>query len=151
MTSEPGKQIIAIYIWPNISRGKGNATVKFDQLIEYDLKNIFFGKIITKYGGTTNPRKSKLGLSLDINRLRFYAVCFIVCLSRRLSKYIEKKVLTTCFYLDKAFSKNKKWSVTSLHAWFFAWFFKILFLALYSVNWPIFIAWLALCSTISLL
>ena len=67
----------------------------------YNYQSRLRTKIITKYGGTTNPRKSKLGLSLDINRLRFYAVCFIVCLSRRLSKYIEKKMLTTCFYLEK--------------------------------------------------
>ena len=34
MTSEPGQQTIAIDILPNISRGKGNHTMKFGQLIE---------------------------------------------------------------------------------------------------------------------
>ena len=56
MTSETGKQIIAIHILPNISRGKSNMTAKFDQLREYDLKNFFLGKSYTKYGGTTSPR-----------------------------------------------------------------------------------------------
>ena len=32
MTSQPGKQIIAIYILPNISRSKSNQTMKFGQL-----------------------------------------------------------------------------------------------------------------------
>ena len=34
MTSPPGKQIITIHILPNISRSKGNQTIKFGQLIE---------------------------------------------------------------------------------------------------------------------
>ena len=34
MTSQPGKQIIAIQSLPNISRRKGNQTMKFGQLVE---------------------------------------------------------------------------------------------------------------------
>ena len=34
MTSQPGKQRIAINILSNISRSKGNQTIKFGQLIE---------------------------------------------------------------------------------------------------------------------
>ena len=41
MTSQPGKQTIAVHILPNISRSKGNQTVKFGQLIEYNMRNIF--------------------------------------------------------------------------------------------------------------
>ena len=33
MTSQPGVQTIAIHILSNISRSKGNQTMKFDQLI----------------------------------------------------------------------------------------------------------------------
>ena len=55
MTSKPGKQTIAIHILPNISRSKGNETMEFCQLIEYN-------------GGGTIPRpfskKSKLNISL---------------------------------------------------------------------------------------
>ena len=40
MTSPPGKQAIAKDILPNISRSKGNLTKKFDQLIEYNMRNI---------------------------------------------------------------------------------------------------------------
>ena len=44
MTSQPGKQTTAINILPNISRRKGNQTMKFGQVIEYDMKNIFIEK-----------------------------------------------------------------------------------------------------------
>ena len=41
MTSQPCKQTIAIHILPNISRSKGNQTMKFDQLREHNMRNIF--------------------------------------------------------------------------------------------------------------
>ena len=40
MTSQPGKQTIAIYTLTNISRSKGSRTINFGQLIEYK-RNIF--------------------------------------------------------------------------------------------------------------
>ena len=54
---------------PNVSRRKSNQTVKFGQLITYNMRNIFFEKLYTKYGGETIPRPfskiSKLSISLD--------------------------------------------------------------------------------------
>ena len=44
MTSQPGQQTIAIHILPNISRSKGNQEMKFGQLIEYNMRNIFVEK-----------------------------------------------------------------------------------------------------------
>ena len=44
MTSESGKQTIAIQILPNISQSKVNQTIKFSQLIENSMRNIFFLK-----------------------------------------------------------------------------------------------------------
>ena len=41
MAPQTGKQIITIHILPNISRSKGNQAMKFGQLIEYNVKNIF--------------------------------------------------------------------------------------------------------------
>ena len=41
---------------PNISRTKGNQTMKFGQLIEYNMKNIFLEKSYTKCLGETIPR-----------------------------------------------------------------------------------------------
>ena len=45
MTTKPGLQTIAIHILPNISKSKGNQTMKFGQLIEYNKKNIFLQKL----------------------------------------------------------------------------------------------------------
>ena len=50
MTSPPGKQAIAIHILPNISRGKGNQTIKFNELIKHNMRNVFLEKSFTKYG-----------------------------------------------------------------------------------------------------
>ena len=45
ITSQPGQQTIKMHKLSNISRIKGNQTIKFSQLIEYDLKNIFVEKL----------------------------------------------------------------------------------------------------------
>ena len=69
MTSQPGKQLIAMHILPNISWSKGNQTMKFGQLTQYNVKKNFLEKSYTKCGGETIPRpfskKSKLSMSLD--------------------------------------------------------------------------------------
>ena len=69
MTSQPGKQTISIHILPYISRSKDNQTVKFGQLIEYNMRKIFLEKSYPKCGGETSPKlfskKSKLSISLD--------------------------------------------------------------------------------------
>ena len=56
MTSQPGQQTIVIYILPNISRRKGNQTIKFGQLVEYNTRNIFLEKSCTKCGRETSLR-----------------------------------------------------------------------------------------------
>ena len=69
MASQPGKQTIEINILPNISRSKSNQTMKFGQLIECNMRNIFLEKLYTSCGGETSPRsfseKLKLKISLD--------------------------------------------------------------------------------------
>ena len=69
MTSQSGKQTIAIYILPYVSRRKDNQIVKFGQLIEYNMRKIFLEKSYPKCGGETSPKpfskKSKLSISLD--------------------------------------------------------------------------------------
>ena len=50
MTSQPVQQTIAIHIFTNISRNKGNQAMKFGQLIEYNMRNIFLKKSYTKCG-----------------------------------------------------------------------------------------------------
>ena len=62
-------QIIAIHILSNISRSRGNQTMKFGHLIEYNVRNIFLEKSFIKCCEETIPRpcskKSKLSISLD--------------------------------------------------------------------------------------
>ena len=55
MTSQHGRQTIVIQILLNISRSKGNQKMKFDQLMEYDMKNISVEKLHTKYSRKINP------------------------------------------------------------------------------------------------
>ena len=53
----------------SLSRSKGNQTMKLDQLIEYNMRNIFLEKSYINYGVETIPRpfskKTKLSISLD--------------------------------------------------------------------------------------
>ena len=69
MTSQRGKQTIAIRTLPNISIIKGSQTIKFGQLIEYDMRNTFLKKSYAKYGEETIPRpfskKPKLSIFTD--------------------------------------------------------------------------------------
>ena len=70
MTSQPGCQTIGIHILPNISRSKSNQALKFGQLIEFNMRNIFVEKSYTSCDGEAIPRtlskKSKLSISLDL-------------------------------------------------------------------------------------
>ena len=67
MTSQPGQQALAIYILTGISKSKGNQEMKFGQLIDYNMTNIFVEESYTKFGRETIPRpfstKSKLSIS----------------------------------------------------------------------------------------
>ena len=69
MTSQPGKQAIAIHILPNISGTKDTQTMKFPQLIEHNMRNSFLGKSYSNCGGETISRlfsrKSKLNITLN--------------------------------------------------------------------------------------
>ena len=69
MTSQTGKKTIVTHILPNISISKGNETIKFGQLIEYNMRNILLEKLYTKCEGKTSPRsfpkKNRSSISLD--------------------------------------------------------------------------------------
>ena len=53
MTSESGKQIITIHILSNISKSKGNQKMKFGQLKECNMWNLFLSN--TKCDRETIP------------------------------------------------------------------------------------------------
>ena len=80
----------------NISRSKGNRAIKFGQLTEYNMRNIFLEKSLTKCAGEASSRPY-----LWINSLKCYTVRFY-CMPKStesLPKYIETKRLTICLYL----------------------------------------------------
>ena len=55
---------------PNISRSKNNQTMKFGQLIECNMKNVFLEKSCTKCSGETSARpfSGKLKLNISLNQ-----------------------------------------------------------------------------------
>ena len=63
---------------PDILRSKSNQTIKFGQLIECNMRNIFLEKSYSKCGEETSARPSsgKLKLSMSLGCLRFVIVCF---------------------------------------------------------------------------
>ena len=70
MTSQPGKQTIVIHILPNISKTEGNQRIKFGQLMKYNMRNGFFEKSFTKWGGENihRPFSNKSNLSISIEQ-----------------------------------------------------------------------------------
>ena len=56
MTSQPGWQTITMHILPNISRSKGNQTIKFGQLVDYNKQNVFLQKSCKTWGRETSFR-----------------------------------------------------------------------------------------------
>ena len=103
MTSQRKKQTVSIHILPNISKIKDNQRVKFCLLIEYSMRNIFLEKSYIKCDGEAIcklfQKKKKSWAYLWMNSLKIYEVCFYWMPSWGLSKYIETKLQTTCFYL----------------------------------------------------
>ena len=70
MTSQPRKQTIATHVLSNISRSKGNLTMKFGTLVESNMKNLFLQKSYAKCVGETIPKpfskQSQLSISGSI-------------------------------------------------------------------------------------
>ena len=87
--TQTGQQIITIHKLPNISRSKGNQTMKVCQLIEYIMRNIFRAKSYTQCGGEASPRpffkKSKLSIYLG-QRSEMRKVYFYFMLNSRSTK-----------------------------------------------------------------
>ena len=56
MTSQPGWETIAIHILFNISRSKGNQTMKLRQLIEYNKRKTFLQTLCRKWDRETSSK-----------------------------------------------------------------------------------------------
>ena len=130
MTSQTRKQIIAIHILPNIPKGKGNQTMKFGQLVEYNIRNIFFEKLYAKCDGeaTTRPfyKKSKLSVSLD----QQFQMLFLLYV-QVYQNILKPRSWQIDFTWHKPFLKNKGLELVSLSRFLHDILRKI-FLTLYS-------------------
>ena len=86
--------------------------MKFGQLIQYNTRQNFVEKLYTKYGGETILRPYLKNQNLDhiSGSIVYYKfiVCFSCMPSSGLSKDIETKPHTTCFYLIYSFFKKQK-------------------------------------------
>ena len=80
-----------IHVLANISRSKGNQTMKFGQLIECNMRNIFLKKSYTTYDGETSPRpfpeKLKLSIFLDQEPKVLYSLFLLYAKFRAIEKY----------------------------------------------------------------
>ena len=54
MTLQTGQQVILTHMLPSVSRGKGNQTLKFGQIIKYIMRNIFLLQSCRKWSWTTS-------------------------------------------------------------------------------------------------
>ena len=82
---------------------------------------------------------------LWINSLEIYTVCFYCMPSYVLSKNVETKLQTTCFYLIYSFLKKQQRDLELVSLTDFVhYFWRKIFLLLHSINWPNFIVWLPL-------
>ena len=115
------------HIFTNISRRKGNQAIIFGQLIERNMRNIFFLKNHAQYATEIlfpDPfLKNWNWAYLWINILKFHTACLYGMSSWGLSEHIETSCRPLAFTSYEAFLKNKRYG-TSLPISFSAWFLK---------------------------
>ena len=90
-----------MHILPNILWSENNPTMTFGQLIQYKVRNIFLKNDTQYVAGKLFPEhflEDQNWAYLWINNLKLHKICFDWILSWVLSKYIETKLQTTCFY-----------------------------------------------------
>ena len=105
MTSQPGKQTIAMHILPNMSRSKSNQIMKFSQLIVCSMRNIFLEKSYTKCGGETIPRPFRQISGSRVSR--FIPFVFVVSQVQLYRNILKLSCRALDVNLYKAFYKTK--------------------------------------------
>ena len=131
-----------VYISTNISISKGNQAMKFGRFIEYNSRNIFLEK---------SHKCEHISITITqnwaylwINVLKIYIFCFNCLPSWVLSKMIDTKLQTICFYLTKLVKKTKSGLELISLPHFLHYFWRNIFLLLYSITSPNFNVWLPL-------
>ena len=131
----------------NISQVKGHQTMKFVQLIEHPKKNTFLEKLCRKWGRETSSRRLFLKKSFILGKSKWSAAWFHSISIALKSVYNRNKLFKTLHYwfrdmLNFDFLDKGLGIVSPAH--FVYDFSTKMFLVLYSINWPNFIAWLPL-------
>ena len=123
--------------------------MEFDLLIDYSIYDLYSSIAIFLKNLTQNVveklvpdpfLKNWNRTYLWINSLKFYTVFLSYAKLRGLSKYVQTKLQTTCFYLILSFFKKTK---RGLELVFLSYFLHE-FWRIYSINWPGFIVWFSL-------
>ena len=117
MTSQAGKQIIMMHTLPNISRSNDNQTMKFGQLIKYNMN--------TKCGARTGLRTSKklkLSISPGHQSEHLYSLFLLYVLVENYQNILKLRFWPLPFSLCKTFLKKIKRSGNSLLASISGWF-----------------------------
>ena len=124
MTSQTAEQIMAIHELTKISRSKSNRKIKFGQLIECNMKNVFLEKLYAKCGKEASPRSfyknSKLSISLAQWSEMFFSLFLLYNQVEIYHNMLKLGCWPLAFILYKVFLKNKRRSRTSLLASFSA-------------------------------
>ena len=132
---------------PNISRSKGNQTMKSGQSTECNMRNIFLEKSYTKCGRETRPRpyskKLKLSISLDQSPKFLYKLVLLFAKLRAIKIYWNWTADLLLLPHIKIFWKIKR-GLELVNCLIFCITFEKMFLLLYCINWPSFIFWLPL-------
>ena len=122
--------------------------MKFDQLIECNMRNIFPEKPYTKCGEEVSPRlfykKSKFSIPLDQLSEMLWRLFLLYGQVDVYQNILKLRWWPLAFTLCKVFLKHKKRSRTSLPTSFLHGFWRKIFLKLYFRNWTNFIGWLPL-------
>ena len=122
---------------PNISRSKGNKTVKYGKLIEYNMRNILLEKSCTKYGGETSLRplfkKSKLSIPLDQQSETLHSLFWLYVQVEIYQNIIKLRCWSLRLTLCKAILKTKRGLELVSLSNFQHDFEKKIFLTLYSI------------------
>ena len=114
-TSQTVHQLISIRILSDISRSKGNQSMKFGQLIEHNMRKILFEKSCTSCKGETSPRpfrkQSELSISLgqQVSSSEMLESSFLLHIQVDVyQKILKLKYWPLVFTLNKASLKRKR-------------------------------------------
>ena len=106
------KLIITINISSNISERKGKETIKIDQLIEFNMRNLFLEKSYKKCGGQTYSRyfskESKFKISQNQNFEISYSFLFLCIRFEDYQNILRLRCWPLAFTSYKTFKKTKR-------------------------------------------